>query len=173
MSNSTIIPEEIQIALLEHRTNQLGDFDSLQFRLKDIKRIRDDLQARKDLIIKPLKEGLDQAKALFAPFEDSVKEADMRVRSALLEIEVTREKEQALLAKQIEKGKVSVDEAMTLVVNAPKGLFRTVQRLEIKKKSLVPDKYWILDEVLLRKDLLAGKKIPGVSLVEEKTVVSR
>lgn len=147
--------------------------DTLQVRLRSIKEIKKRITDRKEQITKPMREALDSTRALFKPLEIAVEEADKTVRSLLLVAEEKREAEQKKLDKDVERGKISVDQAMTVMTPDSGGLFRMVKKLVIKKKNLIPDKFWIIDEVAVRAALMAGKKVPGAELKEEKTVVSR
>ena len=42
--------------------------------------------------------------------------------------------------------------------------------MRIIKAEEIPEKYWIIDEVALRKDVIAGIVVPGAELYEEETV---
>lgn len=48
--------------------------------------------------------------------------------------------------------------------------FRKIRKVRITDLNLIPDQYWIIDEVKLRKDVLAGVVIPGAIIFEEEIV---
>lgn len=47
---------------------------------------------------------------------------------------------------------------------------RKVRVAYIVNAELVPDEYWIIDEVRVKRDALAGKLIPGVEIREETQI---
>lgn len=170
----TDLPQELIAATERSLTIELAsDTAGLQVQLKAIKVIKDKVEARKEEITKPLRAALSSARDLFLPLEIKLREADKRVRGALLELEAAREKEALKLARKVEQGKVSVEDSMALMVPESKGLFRFVQKLKIVSRKDIPDKYWEINEVALRADLMAGKKVKGAVLVKEQTVVSK
>lgn len=147
--------------------------ETLQSNLKSLKGVKEKLIARKEEITKPLRIALESARNLFRPAEEKLASVEANLKAEILETEKKREKEQEKLMSKIEKGRVSPDQGLSLMSKAPKGLFRPVKVMEIKNKKLIPDKYWVIDEVAVRAALIAGKKVPGAILVEKKTVVSR
>lgn len=168
------IPQELVVATENQLTVPLAsDSDGLQIQLHGIKIIKNKVEERKEAITKPLREALQSARDLFRPLEENIKQADARVREALLALESERQKEAAKLAKKVEAGKATLEEGMSLITSVPKGLFRSVQQLKITSRKDIPDKYWVIDEVLLRADLMAGKKVKGAILVTKQTVVSK
>jgi len=50
--------------------------------------------------------------------------------------------------------------------------FRKDRKMVITDLSLIPDEYWLVDEIKLRKDILAGIQVPGAEIVIIKTPVS-
>lgn len=173
---NNIIPDEKEIgqALASIATvDKTLTMDELQIRLRQLKSIRKKVEARKEEITAPMREALASARALFKPLETKLEEADKVLRKEILVLEERREKEQAKLAGKVASGKMSVDKGMDLMVPQNDGLFRMVKKLKIVAKAKIPDKYWVIDEVALRKDLMDGKKVPGAELIEEKTVVAR
>ncbi len=79
---------------------------------------------------------------------------------------ITVEKAEAKLEKQQEKAveKMSkVEEAG----NSHGGItVRMVSKMEIVDRNLVPDEYWVIDEVKLRKDVLGGKEVAGTKIIK-------
>lgn len=155
-----------------HKVESLP-IDKLQERLKYLKDIKKRITDRKEEITKPMRAALDSARALFKPLESAIELADIELRGFILIAERKREKEQAKIAAKVESGEATIEEGLEIMSSQTSGLFRMVKKMVIKNKKVVPKKYWIIDEVLLRADVMAGKKVPGVILLEEKTVVSR
>mgnify|MGYP001561248910 CR=1 FL=1 len=48
--------------------------------------------------------------------------------------------------------------------------FRKIKKIRIVDENLIPDKYWVPDNVLIRKDLLAGIPVNGCEVYEEEIV---
>jgi len=48
--------------------------------------------------------------------------------------------------------------------------FTNRRDIEITDADKIPKEYWIVDEVMVRKDALAGKQIPGVKRIVKKIV---
>lgn len=171
----TTIPDERALMLqIEEQDKTIvgATLEEMRERLLGIKKIKKQIETRKEEITGPMREALASARALFKPLEDRLEVADKAVRSAMLVAEEAREKDQLKLAGKVTRGEVSMDEASELMIPESSS-FRMVKKMVIKNKKLIPKKYWVLDEVAIRADLFAGKKIPGALLVEEKTVVAK
>jgi len=50
---------------------------------------------------------------------------------------------------------------------------RTNRVIKIIDKAKIPQKYFIIDMVALRRDALSGFEIPGVKVVVEKIIVGK
>ena len=99
--------------------------------------------------------------------------------------EVAKQQEAAdKLAKDIAKGRVSLDEASTALsaVQGPEAKvttalgsvgFRAIQTLKITNAKLVPEKYWVIDESTLLADLKAGKKVKGATIEIIQSPINR
>ena len=182
-----------QISKLENQANELTiatpeenvAATELKAKLKEIgKKIKD----RKEEITKPLNEALKSARQLFAPLEEQFENAETIVGRKLLaykqkvdaEIRAKEEK----IARDLEAGKIKnietaekkiekLDEKrIEKTVQTAHGQvqFRKIKKMRITNKDLIPEKYWIIDEVLLRREVLAGVQVPGAEMYEEETV---
>jgi len=169
---------EIKITTLEE--NVLAT--ELKAKLKDIgKQIKD----RKEAITKPLNQALKSARELFAPLEEKFESAENVVGRKLLDYkrkidEEARKKEEAI-AKRVEQGTLKIETAErkmdeiqkvdnTVKTEYGQVQFRKIKKMRIVDPNLIPDKYWEINEVLLRKEVLAGIVVPGAEMYEEETV---
>ena len=155
----------------------------LKAKLKDI---GNQIKERKEAITKPLNDALKSTRALFAPLETAYETAENLVGRKLLDYkrkvdEEARAKE-AKIAADLEAGKIKKIETAekkieaiqrtekTVQTDHGKVQFRKIQKMRITDQNLVPDNYWVIDEVKLRKDVLAGIVVPGAEKYEEETV---
>ncbi len=157
---------------------------ALKAKLKEIgKRIKE----RKEKITKPLNEALRSARSLFAPIEAQYEAADIIVGRKLLDykqkIEAENMANEAKIAARVEKGTMRLDtaekkiEAMPQIqkmTNTEHGRvqFRKIKKIRITNENLLPEKYWVIDMVELRKDALNTPyiQIAGCEVYEEETV---
>lgn len=182
-----------QISKLENQANELTIANAdenaiateLKAKLKEIgKRIKD----RKEEITKPLNEALKSARQLFAPLEEQFENAETIVGRKLLaykqkvdaEIRAKEEK----IAHDLEAGKIKNIETAErkMDVLAEKKIekttqtshgtvqFRKIKKMRIINRDLIPEKYWVIDEILLRREVLAGMQVEGAEMYEEETV---
>jgi len=182
-----------QISKLDNQANELNITSpeenlvatELKAKLKEIgKKIKD----RKEKITTPLNEALRSARQLFAPLEEQFESAETIVGNKLLaykkkvdaEIRAKEEK----IARDLEAGKIKnmetaerrmdalVEKKIEKTTQTSYGQvqFRKVQKMRITDESLIPKKYWVIDQVLLRKDVLADIVVPGAEKFEEETV---
>lgn len=163
---------------------------------KKIKVVGKMIKEKKDSIVKPINEGLKQVKEMFAPIERDCENADEIVSGKMLayqreQDEKRRKAEREAQAKleetnrKLEEGKITEKQAEkevakveTKLEKAPEAVTksdtfhtRTVQKCRIVDPNLIPDEYWVIDEVSVRKAVLAGVVVPGAEKYEEKTLV--
>jgi len=143
------------------------------------------IKAFKESITKPINEALKNARAVFAPIEAKYEEADRLVGKKLLaykhEVEEETRKKEAQIAARVEKGTMRLDTAekkldslerveKTTHTAAGQVQFRQIPKMRITDENLIPEKYWIIDLVALRKDVLAGEVVPGAEKFYEEIV---
>ena len=141
----------------------------------------------KEKITKPLNESLKAARSLFAPIEEQGKEAERIVKQKMIEYQTAEEEKAKKLTEKIEAkveaGKMSFEKGMEKIENIEPEkrvegskytlTFREDKKMEITNIALIPDEYWVVDEVKLRKSVLAGTEVPGTKIVIIKTPISR
>lgn len=179
-----------QISKLENQANEItittpeenASAIELKAKLKDIgKQIKD----RKEAITKPLNVALKSARELFAPIEAKYEFAENLVGRKLLDYKREQDekarKEEEKIAKQFEAGRLKPETAerkieeiqrteKTVQTDHGKVQFRKIQKVRVVDEKLIPDSYWEINQILLRKDVLAGIVVPGAEKYEEEIV---
>lgn len=163
---------------------------------KNIKEMGKRVKAEKEKATKPLKDVLDTVKGWFSPIEDNYKEAETLITSKMTkyqqEVEEKRVKaekiaqdkidaEKAKLEagkidetqyeKALEKAETKLEKVEEVTTKTKDFHTRAIKKMRIVDESLLPRKYLSPNEVLIRKDILAGVEIPGAELYEDKTLV--
>lgn len=179
-----------QLSDLEIKANELSiaspeeNAIALEFKAK-IDKTGKEIKARKEAITKPINASLRMIRELFAPLEDMFNNADTIVGGKLLaykrkvEEEVRRKEEQ--LAARAEKGTMKIETVEKKIAELPKiqktthtssgqVQFRKVPMMRITDEKLIPDKYWVIDMVALRKDVIGGETVPGAEKYYEERV---
>lgn len=148
--------------------------------LNDIKSATARLTAVKTDITRPAMESLAKIKALFAPLETTLKEADQIVRKKVLAYTIAEqdriEAQKAKIAARVEKGTMRSDTAVAKLgavgeVAKTEGIrVQTRRQLEIVDEALIPREYLVPDRDAITKALFADLVVPGAKLVEKKIV---
>ncbi len=139
-----------------------------------------EVKKQEEKITKPIREGIRAAREFFKPLRDKITflkgDVKMKIGDYSELIERKKAEKEKKLTEQIKNGEIDVQEASRklekIEVKAKALPMRKHERIEITNEKLIPQKYWELNMVLLRREALAGIKIPGVKVVEEKIVVS-
>lgn len=153
-----------------------------------VKTIQKQLLDKKEGITKPLMTALRNVRAIFAPLEAKVAEAEQTIKRKMLAYQdaaATKAARKAdKIAADVDAGKITFDEgvakrakisepAKTVSTDGGQITYRIVKKVVIENADLLPREYLIPDEARIRKDALAGKEIAGVKIVEEKVVSAK
>lgn len=179
-----------QISKLENKANAVeiktqedyADAIDLVSKLKDT---ASTIKNKKEAITKPLNEALRNARSLFAPIEEQFENAEIIIKTKLLDYkrkidEEVRIKEEAI-AKRVEAGTLKLETAekkvenIERIENTMKGKtgelqIRKVKKVRIINELLIPREYLEPNMVAIRRDALAGKQIAGVETFEEESM---
>lgn len=157
--------------------------------LGDVKRVEKAIKERKQLVTKPLMEGLASARELFKPLEKGYANAEKIIKAKMLDY-TNAESERVLAEKQkladgVASGEIDVNDAVTAIseVGTSKSSFegaksgtsiRTVMKVRVYKEELIPREYLVPDlkaisDAILKKNMY----VPGAEKYEEKSIVSR
>ncbi len=148
--------------------------------LQKIGQVKKLVKEKKEAITKPLNEGLKQVRALFSPIEEQIEAAENLIKGKMLDysrllakIEAEKKPE---IEEKVQNGEMNIETAVKkldkLAEKKDAIPTRKIKKLSITDREKIPDEYWIIDEVKLRADLLAGKEIPGAKMVEEEIIVN-
>lgn len=138
------------------------------------------VKTKRDEIINPLKESIKKTKELFEPIlttlETSDRELKNKMEKYILKLEQEKAEKEKEVEQKIQAGEMSLEQAGKKIERVEKKQkvvkIRTIQEVVIVNKQKIPKEYWMIDEVAVRKDALAGKKIAGVEVREKKIVIN-
>lgn len=154
--------------------------------LSIINKYKDEVVEKRETVTAPLNLALKNARALFKPIESKLDLAVTSLRNAMSvyqTAEVLKQREEeAKIASRVGEGKgklkfetavrkmEEVERADTVVeTEAGKVTFIETKVLKIVDTSLIPDKYWVVDERAVHDDLKKNVSVPG-ALLEVKMV---
>lgn len=161
-------------------------------KIKKVKTLAKFVKEKKEKFTEPAKAIIAEARETYDPLLKACETAErqLKVKAGLYMTakEEARRKEEARIAARVEKGTMKPETAMRkmeTITEAPKTVrtdtgsaLRMAKRrvAKITDKNLIPDQYWVVDEVRVRQEALARDKagleqIPGVT-VEEVTDLS-
>lgn len=144
------------------------------------------VKEKRDEVLEPAKAVVKAETARWAPVIAEAEEAERIVKSKMLAFVNERQRlqqiEEAKIQAKVEAGRLKPETAvarMAQVAEAPKQVTTdTGAKSQVRKHkvvnvvdaNLVPDMYWTLDNVAIRRDALAGLVIPGVEVREENII---
>lgn len=147
------------------------------------------IETKKKSITDPINSALKEVRAMFKPVEDHYESLRLLVDGKIMLYEKEKaeaaRKAQEKIEARVEKGTLKQETAIkkiakietvekNIVSESGGGVqFREIKKINIFDPSLVPDQYWILDEVRIRKEALAGVQIAGVKIEVEKVLANR
>jgi len=150
-----------------------------------IKQLKREIRAEMEKYTKPAQAIINEARAKYLPFEKMCDEAESQLKAKVAEYmdaqEAKRLKEEEKIVAKIEAGRMKEEtgirkieelgnEVRTIQTENTQLQRRKVRVAYIVNAELVPDEYWIIDEVRVKRDALAGKLIPGVEVKEETQI---
>ena len=168
--------EVARLPKVEAVTNT-ADYERGREAYKAIRAAVKTIEARRDLILAPLKVSMNETKALFKPFLDNLEAQSDELAHELGRwanlLEIQRAKAQEKLDSNTRlKSPAAIQRVQNAIPERAPGTM-LIKKLVILDPEAVPDEFWILDESAIRKALLNGEVVPGAALKEELTVTSR
>lgn len=115
-------------------------------------------------------EALAEEAKIAAKLKAERKKLEAEVEAGKLTAEKAEQKLDAKLQKAEEKIEQIPQTPKTVKTSFGNVQFRKIKKVRIIDLNLIPDIYWVIDEVKLRKDVLAGMVVPGAIMFEEETV---
>ena len=180
------------VAIKAQTTKITSQFDSLTIKnqkdlglateaLSKVNKFEKEVKMQEKEITEPIKEGLNKAKEFFKPLKDRLAflkgELKMKIMDYSELIERKKDEKEKEVTEKIKNGEMSIEQAgrklEKIEVKSKSIPTRTLQKIKITNEKLIPQKYWELNMILIRKEALAGTKIPGVKVVEEKIIVAQ
>lgn len=153
--------------------------------LSGIKTYAKALKVEKEKLTKPAREIVKWAQERFRPLEDSLKNAEIYIKTKMLAYnkkkdEAAQKKEEAI-AGRVERGTMKFETGVRKMDEVEKAetttrgdvgkvTTRKVKKVEITNPELLPREYLIPDTVRIRKDALADVEIAGVRVYEEDQI---
>jgi hypothetical protein len=165
-----------------------AELDGVADKIKSVKTLAKAIKQMKEKFTEPAKAIIAQAKEMYdAPLKQCLNAEDIlkgRANKYMSEKEAKRIEEERKIAARVEKGTMRTDTAMKKIEALPEvqqtvrtdtgaGLRQAKRKVaKIVNPELIPDEYWVIDEVRVRRDALARDKsnlpqIPGVEISEE------
>jgi hypothetical protein len=153
-----------------------------------LKTIQKQITEKKEGVIKPLMTALRNARAIFAPFEEKIEEAEQAIKDKMIKyqqiVEANAQKKSEKIAKDVETGRIGFDEGVkrqakiaepqkTISTDNGQITYRIVKKVVIEDSALIPREYLIPDLSKIRADIFTGKQIAGVKIVEEKIISTK
>lgn len=161
-------------------------------RISNVKKLLAYIKGEKDKLVKPAKAIIAEAGEKYDPFIKECQNAEVvlkeRAKKYLDAKDAAASKEEARIAARVEKGTLRTDTAIEKMENIERpqtttrtpdsGIKRSIRKVAvIEQPDLVPDEFWVIDEVRVRREALEREKsglpqIPGVIIKEESTISS-
>lgn len=154
----------------------------------NIKKLEKTITTEKEKMTRPLLDALEVERARWRPAEAKIKEAlaiiDKKILAYNDAIEAERKRKEAQIAARVERGTMKAETAVAKLdqlVEAPTNIatengsisYRVDKVVAITNKALIPQQFLIVDEVAVKRALLAGETVPGAELQERKTIVNK
>lgn len=154
-----------------------------------VKEMKEKVQERRDLIVKPLKLHIAVLENLFKPAKEELERADIELRRKVLayraKVAAVANEKRSKLMEEAQEAQEDGDQEKAeeiaceaLAVSAPARVMavttgqvatRTVWKYEIVDVGAVPDEYWSLDGQKISSAVKAGARtIPGVNIYSEE-----
>lgn len=162
-------------------------------KIKQVKTLQKWIEQEKDKFVAPAKAIIAEAKEKYDPYIKKCQNAEIvmkdRARKFMLDKEAKRIEDEKKIAAKVESGYMKLETAIKKLETLPEtqktvrtdtgsGLRMSKRKVaKIIDPNLIPDEYWVIDEVRVRKEALEREKnnqpqIPGVVILEEADLSS-
>lgn len=149
--------------------------------LNKIAQYKKAVKAQKDKILKPMNEAVKEVRNFFAPIEERVDQADQEIRGKILSynrvVQEKQAKEQVKIEEKVAAGTMKQETAEKKLEKQAEQVAaiptRKVAKLVITDEQAIPDEYWVIDMVKLRKAVISDRvAVPGTKVEMEETIVA-
>lgn len=180
--------EAMQTMVNETKVTTESELKSVADKIKNIKQLGKFVRQEMEKFTKPAQMIINESRLKYLPYERMCKEAEfqLKVKAGIYmeKIENERIKKEDAITRRAEKGTIKEDTAVRKMeelgdeqksVSTPTTQIqrKTVREVNIIDPVKIPNEYWIIDEVKVRKAALAGVKIPGVEIKEVSKIAIR
>ncbi|MFZ3032283.1 MAG: hypothetical protein WA082_04560 [Candidatus Moraniibacteriota bacterium] len=162
-------------------------------KIKRVKQLAKIVKDKKEKFTEPAKAIITEARETYDPMIKECQNAEEvlkgRAKKYMVEQDRKRMEQEAKIAARVEKGTMKTETAMRKIEAMPEvqktirtdtgsALRMTKRRVaKIVNPEMIPDEYWVIDEVRVRREALARDKsnlpqITGVEIVEEADMSS-
>lgn len=179
----------LQKVVAETKVQSDEDLAKVSDIIKGIKTFKKRVEEEMEKNIAPAKQIIENEKAKYNPYLEVCKTAEAELkRKAQVYMEDKETKRLAAeqkIADDLASGKIKKEETAiakleklpeqktTIKSESSTLTMRKIKDIEIIKAEEVPDEYWVLDLVKIKKVALAGVEIPGVKVIEKSSMTSR
>lgn len=165
------------------------DYASATEILTSIKSAATLAELEKNKVLVPAKEVVKAETARWKPIENLFEQVNLLIRPKMKKFlddkEEQARQELAKLQKQVDAGQIKKQETIdrktdeiisalpskTVMAGTGSSAARKIAKLKINDPALIPDEYWVIDEVKLRRDVVANDmKVPGAEKVWENSI---
>lgn len=179
---SVVLKEEASPAVKEAQKIVIKDVKGMTVAtevLSNLNKHLDAITKEKEKVTKPLNEALKAERGRWKPIETELETAIANVRGKMSDYQTAEMKrareEEAKIAARVERGTLKMEtgvkkmeeiERVDEKVETTAGSisFREDKVLKITNESLIPEKYWLIDDVMLLNDLKKGLEVPGAEI---------
>ncbi len=196
MENDILLPEQdSEVILLRDQstsiveaaksiqiTDEASEKSAADYLLK-AKSTFNSLEKKRKEFVDPLNKSLKTINGFFKMYTEPMKEVETIIKRKIsvyrISLEQARQAEAAELAKQLQAPVAEVQEMMaatptTVRTESGSVSTRKVTKFRVSDWKLVPAKYFVFDERLVREDIKLGiTEIPGIEIYQEDEVVAR
>jgi len=176
----TIVKREEQALIM--KPANAGDLTIANGQFQRLKTAAKELKARKESITTPLNAALTNVRNLFKPAEEQLASLIECSKDGINAYNAEAQKKLEALREKLDERLEDEDDELTQV-SANRRVLKAAAKLgvdniptvttrvmEIFDPEKVPARYWVIDEVALRKDLITGREVPGARLIEKTSV---
>lgn len=170
------------VDVLEAGLKNASDCELARTYLTTLQAQKSVVNKQRDILLKPFKGIVDEIKSATERALATVEPVQVALKEAIGGYLLERQREEAAnlaaalkaQAQPAPEGRVTPAlPDLPVPVALPKVSTYVHRDIQIDDPTKVPDTYYILDMVRLKRDALDGKKIPGVSIIEETKVAAR
>jgi hypothetical protein len=196
MNEITIVKQKISVMrkmVDDTKVENDEDLANVSDKVKNIKFLGKYIEQEKEKYTEPAKKIIAEAREQYDPYIKDCKDAEMNLKEKakvyMIAKESKRREDEKKIADRVERGTLKQETAMKKIEELPEstktirtdknsGLTISKRKVaEIVEPNLIPDEYWEINEVRVRKDALEREKkgepqIPGVVIREESDLKS-